>query len=435
MKQNISSNTFKVVTKVENHFFPDFNFNIQKITDPRKDNIKYPLSVLIHTQILNFLAFGQAQRRIEKQFNTESFFKNLSRLSGTKRLEKIFDAEVLTDIFSRLRVKEVEEFRNSMTKRIIRNKVIESDKVYGYFNVLLDGTRFQKAHYEVSPKWLHSAHEGITTWYLAVEEAKIIGKGMSISIGTEMIKNEDGRTKQDCEINAFKRLSKQIKKNYPKLKIRILADSLYACEPMIKICEENKWEYLVVLKEQKLPSVMEQYLELVWQEKDNIQFRENEKEIKVYQWVNGIDNGKYKTNILEEITYYKRSREQTKWMWITNREITSRNVEILARTGRERSYIENQGFKEQKSGCFDLEHVYSKNYNAIQVIYLLLQIAHMILQLIEHSDIVGIFRKKYGSVRDFSLQLLIYLTQFTIRETEYSKLLEQKIQIRFQKTL
>lgn len=432
MKQEISNNAFKVVAKVEKHFFPELNGKIQEITDPRKDNIKYPLAVLIHTEILNFLTFGQAQRRIEKQFNTKSFFENVSKLSGTKQLKKIFDAEILTDTFSRLIIKEVENLRDGMTKKLLRNKIIDTDKVYGYFNVLVDSTRFQKAHYEVSKQWLHMTHEGVTSWYIAVEEAKIMGRKMALSIGTEMIRNEDGNTKQDCEINAFKRLAYKLKKIYPKLKIRVLGDSLYACEPVISICRKNYWEYLIVLKEERLPSVMEQYLELVWQESDNFLWQEDEKEIKVYQWVNGIDNEKYTTNILEEITYYKKSKEQTKWMWITNREITSRNVEVLARTGRKRSYIENQGFKEQKSGCFALEHVYSRNYNAIQVIYLLIQIAHIIEQLIEHSNIVGSFRKKYGSVRDFSLQLLIYLTQFTIRETEYSELLEQKIQIRFQ---
>lgn len=89
---------------------------------------------------------------MKKQFHTQSFFKNLSRLSGTEQLEKIFDAEVLTDTFSKLKVSEVEGLRNSMTKRILRNKVLDSEKVYGYFNVLLDATRFQKAHYEVSPE-------------------------------------------------------------------------------------------------------------------------------------------------------------------------------------------------------------------------------------------------------------------------------------------
>lgn len=164
MKQNISNNTFKVVTKVEKHFFPDFNANILKLTDPRKDNIKYPLSVLIHTQLLNFLTNGGAQRRIENQFNTDSFFKNISKITQTKQLKRIFDAEVLTDTFSRLKIKEVEKLRDIMTKKLIRNKVLDRDKTYGYFNVLVDATRFQKAHYEVSKQWLNMTHEGTTTW-------------------------------------------------------------------------------------------------------------------------------------------------------------------------------------------------------------------------------------------------------------------------------
>ena len=34
-----------------------------------------------------------------------------------------------------------------------------------------------------------------------------------------------------------------IKKEYPKLPIIITGDALYACEPVITTCKENKWEY------------------------------------------------------------------------------------------------------------------------------------------------------------------------------------------------
>lgn len=259
---------------------------------------------------------------------------------------------MLTDTFSRLKVEEVENLRDNMTKKLIRNKILDSEKIYGYFNVLIDATRFQKAHYEVSPEWLHMTHEGKTTWYVAVEEAKIIGKEMVLSLETEMLRNEDGSSKQDCEINAFKRLAKQIKRKNPKLKIRILGDSLYACEPVIKICKENNWKYIIVLKEERLKSVMEQYLELVWQEKDNIRFEENEEEIKIYQWVNEIDNEKYKTNVLEEITYYKKSKEQSKWIWITNQEITSRNVEILAKNRKKKKLHRKPRIQRTKEWVF-----------------------------------------------------------------------------------
>ena len=95
-----------------------------------------------------------------------------------------------------------------------------------------------------------------------------------------------------------------------------------------------------------------------------------------------------------------------------------------------RDYIENQGFKEQKvTSGIDLEHVYTKNINAIKVIYTIIQITHLILQIIEHSNICGEFGKKYGSVKVFRRKCYAHLT-----ETEIDLgLIQLKIQIRFNK--
>ena len=45
--------------------------------------------------------------------------------------------------------------------------------------------------------------------------------------------------------------------------------------------------------------------------------------------------------------------------------------------------IENEGFNVQKNGTFDIGHLYSKNQVAIKVHYFMIQIAHMLRQLIE----------------------------------------------------
>ena len=95
-------------------------------------------------------------------------------------------------------------------------------------------------------------------------------------------------------------------------------------------------------------------------------------------------------------------------------------------------YIENQGFREQKvTSGISLEHVYSKNVNAIKVIYTIIQITHLILQIIEHSDICGDFRKKYGSVKVFCRNFYSHLTQLNIKIEK----LQTKIQIRFNKLI
>jgi len=45
-----------------------------------------------------------------------------------------------------------------------------------------------------------------------------------IPLAPEGIKNTDGTTKQDCEIQAAKRLVKRIRRDHPKLRIIIVAE-------------------------------------------------------------------------------------------------------------------------------------------------------------------------------------------------------------------
>lgn len=87
-------------------------------------------------------------------------------------------------------------------------------------------------------------------YYHKVLEAKIVlGEQTVISIASEFIENENKSvSKNDCEQNAFKRLSKRLKKEFPRLTICILGDSLYASEPVFDICKKNNWPILFATK-------------------------------------------------------------------------------------------------------------------------------------------------------------------------------------------
>jgi len=65
--------------------------------------------------------------------------------------------------------------------------------------------------------------------------------------------------KQDCEIRAFQRLAKQIKKKFPRLPMIILADSLYASEPFMNTCRKNRWDFMIRYKVGSIPSISEEY--------------------------------------------------------------------------------------------------------------------------------------------------------------------------------
>ncbi|MCK5055537.1 MAG: hypothetical protein KAT34_02710, partial [Candidatus Aminicenantes bacterium] len=70
-----------------------------------------------------------------------------------------------------------------------------------------------------------------------------------------------------------------------------------------------------------------------------------------------------------------------------------------------RSKIENQGFNSQKNEGYNLEHAYSKNYNAEKCFYHLMQIAHIINQLMQHNSEIKQIIKKSGSLVNFYLEL------------------------------
>ena len=84
-----------------------------------------------------------------------------------------------------------------------------------------------------------------------VLEAKLVlSKKIVISINTEFIENEtENVTKQDCETNAAKRLMKRLKREYPSIPICIQADNLYETTPMMRLCRENSFAYLLTHKE------------------------------------------------------------------------------------------------------------------------------------------------------------------------------------------
>ena len=84
----------------------------------------------------------------------------------------------------------------------------------------------------------------------------------------------------------------------------------------------------------------------------------------------------------------------------------------LADGGRCRWKIENQGFNIQKNAGYGLEHIFSHNTNAQKNFYLLLQIAHIINQLVEHGSLLAKFYQgKLPSLKTITLDFISEIKQ------------------------
>jgi len=107
---------------------------------------------------------------------------------------------------------------------------------------------------------------------------------------------------------------------------------------------------------------------------------------------------------------------------ITSITITESNKKELVYFGRQRWRIENEGFNVQKTKTFNIEHMYSKNYNAMKVHYFLIQFAHTLRQLLE-KGIKYVMETKM-SIKEVSDAITQTLTKINLTAL-------RKIQLRF----
>ena len=152
---------------------------------------------------------------------------------------------------------------------------------------------------------------------------------MVISIDSEWIENTDinnKNDKQDCEINAFKRMAPRIKKKYLKLKFILTGDALYTTTPMIDICKENNLFYIFNLKKNRLKNVYEEF-------QDNVNY-ENEVSISNYSLSSNIN---FKNNFVNTFSYEETvNGKTTKFKYITNLNVKNSNIVYIVQMGRKR---------------------------------------------------------------------------------------------------
>ena len=196
-------------------------------------------------------------------------------------------------------------------------------------------------------------------------------------------------------------------------------------------CDKNDWKYFIGLTDDDLASVNQEFEALLSLPPENHLDIEMEKGIRqAYRWMNGIEytdgqNNAHLLNVLECVETSP-DKQATKFKWLTNFTLISRNVSTLAnKAGRLRWKIENEGFNFQKNGGFFLEHAYSQNETAHKVFYLLLQIAIIFFQLMAKSHFFNhAFPKGVGSLKNIAYRLLEAWRNLRLDDQAFLDLLE-----------
>jgi hypothetical protein len=367
--------------------YPNFHQLLENIPDHRQRR-SYEVAELIMAGLSMFVFKRCSRHQADLSVNA-AFERNYAVIFGMRI--PIMDT---VDCFLRkLDPKELEKLKQVLVKRLIENKVLEKWKYGERYLVSVDGTGLGSYDYEPYKGCPHkTSKNGKTTWQAYTLEAKLVGaNGFCISLISCWLENSENMDeKQDCELKAFSRLSKALKKAYPRLPILLLADGLYANQTVFGVCQKNDWGFIITFKEGNLKSV--------WQEIDLLRpLHRGQKLNRVkekhpvsgwlkeqVQYINDLDYLKYKLHWVEYKSAYAEQEPHEYFSHISDIRIDKGNAWQISQQGRLRWCIENEGFNTQKNRGYNLEHKFSrKELWAKKNYYELLQIAHLINQLVE----------------------------------------------------
>ncbi len=430
------------------HHFPELFNWMREIEDCRKKKSTYALSELLTACLAMFLFKTESRNGLNNLREDLRFKKNYKRLFKMA----LPHMDTVDNVIRLIKTEPLESLKQKMVSVLIRRKVFHKQRYKGrWYRVAIDATGVTSYEQQHCDQCLHkTSKNGCTTWFHTVLEARLVTpNGFSISLLSEWIENPSGKhyDKQDCERKAFARLAARLKQDFPRLPILILADGLYPYEGFFTVCENNHWHYIVTFKEGNLPSIWKETRELQNEQTENhyrefITRADNNTEERHYRWVSGMDYHGHSLNWLEckeTITKNRPQKESEEthstFTHITDLPINENHIVTTSRTGRLRWKIENEGFNTLKNGGYEMEHKYSRvNYQASKNYYQLMQIAHLINQLMIlscHFQEAYLSSKNHPTLKSLWQELIAVMKWAELDINRLAKIGAQKSQFRF----
>ncbi len=188
---------------------------------------------------------------------------------------------------------------------------------------------------------------------------------------------------------------------------------------MLELVAVQGWAYVFTFKPGRLPAAWAEFQALLRACPEHVlRVTGPDGTQQVYRWATGVgaedaDHRPYGFNALQcEETV---NGVTQLFAWMTNLPATRETVvEIATKGGRCRWTIDNEGFNMQKNSDLNLEHAYSTDPERLKAYYYLLQIAHLILQLLERGSLLRHLAQEvgkapltlFGSLKNIARRLL-----------------------------
>ena len=415
---------------------------LSKIKDPRNPKkIRHKLTVLMIYGILCFAFQMTSRREATREMTRPMFMTNLRELFP--ELEDLPHHDTLARLLAQIDITDLEGAHLDMIRHLIRGKKFLRYLIAGCYPIAIDGTqKFKRSDLwdvECLERKVRTPKKDETDaeepeekkqYYVYVLEANLaFQNGMVIPLLSEILSYTEGdndKNKQDCEQRAFKRLAKRLKKSFPRLPIMVLLDGLYANGPVMEICCENHWDYMIVLQDDSLPSVWEEIKDLQPLQKENRLCQKWGNRTQRFRWVSDIDYRyispvtKKEKKQLVHVVICEESWEEiapastevvtktSRHVWISAQPLHKRTVHERCNLGARHRWGIESGILVEKHQGYHYEHCFSYDWKVMCGYHYLMRLGHALNVLARYSYALV----KY--VRDLGVRGLIAFVRNTI---------------------
>jgi len=379
---------------------------LSKIKDPRNPKkIKHKMTTLMIYGILMFVFNVASRREADREMTMPVFLENLKQFFP--EIETLPHNDTLMRLLSKIEVDQIEQALIQCVQKLIRNKKFQRYLIDKHYPIAIDGTqkmvRDRIWSEQCQERTVGKKEKKYKQYYVYVLEASLaFQNGMTIPLMSEILEYTKGdieRNKQDCETRAFKRLSKRLKSIFKRLPIMLLLDGLYANGPIMEICNNYRWDYMIVLKDDSLSTVWREYNVLQSMQSNNELNMKWKNRQQTFQWVNNIEYeyGKGQVQTLHVVVCHESWKEvdeksnkivdkKSKHAWISKKILNKNNIDERCNLGaRHRWNIESENHI-QKHGGYQYKHCFSYNWNAMKGYHFLMRIGLLLNVLVQYSE-------------------------------------------------
>jgi hypothetical protein len=360
------------------------------------------------------LAFQRRMQESMQSNNLKTMF-DIDNIPSDSALRKSMDAIPTEDLHPGFSI---------LFQRLQRGKqLVPYQLESGHYLIALDGSQYFSSEKINCPSCLtYKGARGSLRYSHQILQAVLLNPHMRqvLPLAPEPVANTDGHKKQDCEINAAKRIVKKIRTAHPKLKIIITGDGLYSKQPFIDALAKVLMSYILVAKPADHKLMFEWINELDGLGQANhMELIDSKGRRHIYRWINQVPlNSSIDADQVNFFEYWLQVNGKTTYhnSWVTDLSVTRDNVVELVKSGRARWKIENETFNTLKNQGYHLEHNFGHGQQFLSNNFFILNVlAFYIHQILELCDLGYQYcRSKFSSRKEFwnSLRSVIKIMLF-----------------------